>query len=172
MYCYILYLFLYIFCIYCYTLYLFSYIFYLFCYALYMIISVFFIRFETIYRIFVFLLIKFRIIMLKINLHPICRLRGVAYPRRFFTELGINHLSVSKLLKGETTSLRLEHIEKICLALRCTPNDLLEWTPDKSFSADSAHPLHAIAPRKNIDRLLERLGNMSYEEMERMMEEE
>ena len=109
--------------------------------------------------------------MLKFNLHPFFKVRGVGNPRRFLIDLGINHISAAKLLKGEMTSLRLEHIEKICLALRCTPNDLLEWTPDNTFSADAAHPIHAIAPRKNIDRLLDKLGNMSYEEMERLVGE-
>lgn len=33
----------------------------------------------------------------------------------------------------ETTSVRFETLEKICLALHCTPNDLFEST-DKNFN--------------------------------------
>lgn len=110
--------------------------------------------------------------MLKFNLHPFLKMRRVVNARRYLIDLGINHITAAKLLKGEMTSLRLEHIEKICLALRCTPNDLLEWTPDKSFSTDSAHPIHTLVPHKNVDKLLDKLNTMSYEEMERLMGDE
>lgn len=110
--------------------------------------------------------------MLKFNLHPFLKMRRVANPRRFLIDLNINHITAAKLLKGEMTSLRLEHIEKICLALRCTPNDLLEWTPDKNSLTDSSHPINKIASRKNVERLLDKFNTMSYEELERLMIEE
>ena len=110
--------------------------------------------------------------MLKFNLHPFFKVRGVPNPRRFLIDLNINHISAAKLLKGEMTSLRLEHIEKICLALRCTPNDLLEWEPNKITRPDKDHPMYRLAQRKNFDRLLEKIGNLSPEELERLLGEE
>lgn len=40
---------------------------------------------------------------------------------------GISHQSLTKIAKNETTSIRFEHIESICKALECTPNELLGW---------------------------------------------
>ena len=46
-------------------------------------------------------------------------------------EVGITHYNLSKLVKNETTSIKFEHIEKICKALNCTPNDILGWDDNK-----------------------------------------
>lgn len=109
--------------------------------------------------------------MLTFNLTPFFRMRGVSQPRQFLIGLGINHVTARKLLKGEMTSLRLEHIEKICEALRCTPNDLLEWEPNKSSPLDKEHPLHGLAPRKNLDRLFDKIGRLSAAELEKLVGE-
>ena len=110
--------------------------------------------------------------MLKFNLHPFLKIRRVLYPRRLLINLKINPVSATRLLRGELNSLKLAHVEKICLALCCTPNDLLEWTPDKTFVDDGSHPIHKIAPRRNIDRLLNKPDTLSYEEIGRLMTEE
>ncbi|HBG40736.1 MAG TPA: hypothetical protein DDZ96_14155 [Porphyromonadaceae bacterium] len=108
--------------------------------------------------------------MLVFNLHPFLQIRGVTNPRRFLIDLGINHITAAKLLKGEMSSLRLEHVAKICQALRCTPNDLLEWVPDKNALLDAEHPLNKLASRKNIGLLLEKLGSMSYEDLVKLLQ--
>ncbi|MFR7913838.1 helix-turn-helix domain-containing protein [Eubacterium ramulus] len=40
---------------------------------------------------------------------------------------------MSKMCNQETTSIRFDTLEKICLALNCTPDDLFEST-DKQFN--------------------------------------
>ena len=42
-------------------------------------------------------------------------------------QANINHYNLSRLARNETTSIRFEHIENICKALECTPNELLGW---------------------------------------------
>lgn len=108
--------------------------------------------------------------MLKFNLYPIFRIRNVSNPRRFLIARGMNHISASKLLKGEQSSLRLKHVERICRALHCTPNDLLEWSPDANEVLDQAHPLRLLAPRKKVGALLNKLESLSIEEIERLLE--
>jgi len=41
---------------------------------------------------------------------------------------GISHYTVNKLNKGQ--NITTEIIEKICLALDCTPDDIMEIIPD------------------------------------------
>ena len=42
---------------------------------------------------------------------------------------GISHYTVNKLNKGQ--NITTEIIEKICLALKCTPDDIMEIIPDE-----------------------------------------
>ncbi len=41
-------------------------------------------------------------------------------------QTGIDNTSIGKICNGETKNIRLETMEKICKALNCTPNDLIE----------------------------------------------
>lgn len=40
-------------------------------------------------------------------------------------QTGIDNTSIGKICNGETKNIRLETMEKICIALNCTPNDIL-----------------------------------------------
>lgn len=46
---------------------------------------------------------------------------------------GIAANAISKMCNQETTSIRFDTLEKICIALNCTPDDLFEST-DKQFN--------------------------------------
>ena len=42
---------------------------------------------------------------------------------------GISHATVYKISNSETKMISFDTLEKICIALECTPNDLLEIEP-------------------------------------------
>lgn len=44
---------------------------------------------------------------------------------------GISQYSMLKIVKGETDSIKFENIEKICRALKVTPNDIFLLEYDK-----------------------------------------
>ncbi len=81
-----------------------------------------------------------------------------------------------RLLTNKTKRLALTHINIICKAINCTPNELFEWVPasrkDKKNNTTRqveeaippGHHLNKIAPR-NPSRLLEKLKNMTEEEI-------
>lgn len=49
--------------------------------------------------------------------------------------VGVTRQTMAKLVNGETASIKFEDLEKICLALDCTPDDLFvfeEKDPDRS----------------------------------------
>ncbi|HBF0595770.1 TPA: helix-turn-helix domain-containing protein [Clostridioides difficile] len=46
-------------------------------------------------------------------------------------QTGMTQQNMGKLASGQTTSIKFELLEKICLALECTPNDVLGWKSDK-----------------------------------------
>ncbi|HBF2507560.1 XRE family transcriptional regulator [Clostridioides difficile] len=46
-------------------------------------------------------------------------------------QTGMTQYNLNKLTSGQTTSIKFELLEKICIALDCTPNDVLGWKSDK-----------------------------------------
>ena len=91
--------------------------------------------------------------MLKFNLDAILYARGVKKKYPFLSKLGLTYRVARRLADGDTQMLRTNHIEKICLALNCTPNDLLQWTPEGNVAAD--HPLYALNRAQSVDILKE-----------------
>ncbi len=43
-------------------------------------------------------------------------------------ETNISHATIYKMVNNETTMISFDNIEKICMALNCTPNDVFELT--------------------------------------------
>lgn len=109
--------------------------------------------------------------MLRFNFANLARMRSDRAPRRFLMDLGLNHVLAAKLLQGEAQSIRLSQLETICEALRCTPNDLLEWKPDGSRSLDPDHPLRSLRSMHLQDRLADKLRSMSVSELEAFLAE-
>ena len=46
-------------------------------------------------------------------------------------QTGISANNIGKICNGETTNIRFDTMEKICKALNCTPNDLVEFDDPK-----------------------------------------
>lgn len=43
-------------------------------------------------------------------------------------ETNISHATIYKMVNNETTMISFDNLEKICIALNCTPNDIFELT--------------------------------------------
>lgn len=112
--------------------------------------------------------------MLRFNLNLILTKRNILHPRQFLIEqAGINHVTASNLLKGDAKLLRLTYVTKLCRALRCTPDELLEWVPAKGESAlPENHPLTKLANRaeeeKLVEKMIDKVGSMSPDELRAM----
>ena len=104
--------------------------------------------------------------MLTLNLYPIFKARGIERPYTFLVKAGFTPHSANVLLNSKTKTFRLDHIEKLCVILKCEPNDLLVWYPDKNEIIADDHPLaklkHGESP--TID-LMKTLLNMPYSEL-------
>ena len=104
--------------------------------------------------------------MLSLNLLPIFKARGIERPYSFLVKAGLTPHTANVLLNSKTKVFRLDHIEKLCLLLKCEPSDLLVWNPNKNEIIDKDHPLtklkHSGSP--TID-LKATLLNMPYKEL-------
>ena len=94
--------------------------------------------------------------MLKINLNKVFRLRGIAKPEKFLVQNGFTESIAYNITKTKTPALKLQNLNKLCSILSCTPNDLIEWTPDQSNPLPENHPLQKLKPAEvlNLSELL------------------
>ena len=72
-------------------------------------------------------------------------------------------------MASETIHFCPDHLERLCLLLNCTPNDLFDWREDGKTVVHDTHALRTLTKQKNdiqttlrelpLDKL-EKLGEM------------
>ena len=65
------------------------------------------------------------ILMIRITLDEILAIKGKT-KYWLAKETDINYQTLLLLQQNKTTSIRFETLEKICIALDCTPNDIIK----------------------------------------------
>jgi hypothetical protein len=72
-------------------------------------------------------------------------------------KLGFDYPQASRFLKKANPSVKIRHIEQLCIALNCTPNDLFEWKADTNTVLPENHSLNALARgagAKNLQQMV------------------
>lgn len=104
--------------------------------------------------------------MLSLNLTPIFKARGIEKPYTFLVKAGLTPHSTNHILGNKTRVYRLDHIELLCDALNCEPNDLLSWTPEKGKQYPNNYPLKNLQQNQNNENILETLTKLTYKELQ------
>ncbi|MCK9210753.1 MAG: helix-turn-helix transcriptional regulator [Ignavibacteriaceae bacterium] len=89
--------------------------------------------------------------MLKYNLDKIFKMRGINNPVQFLVSKGYSKDNAYRIVKGIAKNLQLYQMQDFCLWFNCTPNDLLEWTPDKQEDLATSPALMQLMPIKIED---------------------
>lgn len=89
--------------------------------------------------------------MLRLNLERIARLRGVKNISVEMQRNGINKQAAARYNRGEMVHFKLGHIEKLCLMLNCTPDDIIEWIPDKLLENNPTVALNKLKRKESFD---------------------
>lgn len=116
---------------------------------------------------------KSNIEMININLNRIFKARGIEQPYRFLVQNGFVSFTAHKYKNGKVEQMRLDHIERLCILLNCTPNDVFEWVPNDLLDDRPDHPLQQIRRRDKklqISQLLSKMPLHKLEEVERMLQ--
>lgn len=95
--------------------------------------------------------------MLKFNPKNIIAKRGIERTSAFLVgKIGMDPSTASRFLKTHCRSVRVSDIEKLCIALNCTPNDLFEWKPDADTVLPENHSIFALekTEAKNLQELV------------------
>lgn len=105
--------------------------------------------------------------MLKFNINRIMQLRGIARPYGFLVRNGFTRSTATNFTSGRATEIKVEHFQKLCLLLNCSPNDFFEWeTTAKSPSLNDNHALNSLIREKHAPSLAEIVKDMPIEKME------
>jgi hypothetical protein len=93
--------------------------------------------------------------MLKYNLERLFMLRGISKPASVLIKAGFPRGVAYRILENKIKTFTPSHIEKLCIAFDCTPNELMEWTPDSKYKLAETHPLQKLLPEEKIIDLRE-----------------
>ena len=90
--------------------------------------------------------------------------KGISNPVRFLMAKGFSQKSARLHLSRRVQRLTLKQLEKLCLALHCTPNDILGWQNRGEVLEGQSHPLEQLIPVPEDKIPLDKLANLSAEQ--------
>lgn len=108
--------------------------------------------------------------MLIFRLSRIFALRGIDKPFAYLVKIGFSRATASNLLNDRLIQVKVGHLETLCRALNCAPNDLFEWTPTEGRSVPENHPLNSLKREKAPARLSQIVKDIPVEKLH-MIEE-
>lgn len=91
--------------------------------------------------------------MLIFKLSRIFALRGIDKPFAFLVRHGLLRATASNLVNDRVLNVKVAHLEIVCRALNCTPNDLFEWKPDEAKPLPENHSLNSLKREKPAARI-------------------
>jgi DNA-binding Xre family transcriptional regulator len=106
--------------------------------------------------------------MIELQIKEMMKAKGIKSPYKQLVHAGMSYSTVQQYMTGKRGSVALEHIEIFCTMLRCTPNDLLAWTPSQKADGYPENPLQAIRKKPLLD-LEAKLKSMSVDELTRRL---
>ncbi len=100
--------------------------------------------------------------MLTLNLTPIFKARNIVKPYSFLIKAGFTAHTATDIANGQKTAYSLAHIELLCRALYCTPNDLFLWKETKDEPLAPGHPLREVTGfAEDANALMDQLHTLS-----------
>ena len=100
--------------------------------------------------------------------------RGIQKASGFLAKLGFTYSKAIRFLENKQSNIKLRDLEKFCIALNCTPNDLLEWKPDANTVVPETHALNALKNSGNSKSLQDLVKDIPAERLkliENLLEE-
>ena len=104
--------------------------------------------------------------MLRLNLQPIFKARGIDRPHAFLVRAGFTAHSAHVIVNSHLKVVKLQHIEILCEKLNCEPNDLLLWTPDNNNPIADSHPLYNLRDTRSASETT--LRDMPYKQLKEL----
>lgn len=103
--------------------------------------------------------------MLKLNINRLLATHYIKTPVGHLMKYRIGRNTTYRLLNNKFSALRISHIERLCYAFKCTPNDLFEWIPPEGEAHVEENPLRELI-RKDEESIRSMLAKLSQSELE------
>jgi len=103
--------------------------------------------------------------MLVFNPQRMFALRMIDKPHSMLVKNGFAKSSATNLLKYLNLRITVEHVEKLCLILNCTPNDLFEWRSRANESIPENHALNSLKRHEKSENLTDLIKNIPVEKL-------
>lgn len=101
-------------------------------------------------------------------------IRGIQNATAYMVNIGLAYPVTYRYLRHESKSISIKNIEKLCIALNCTPNDLFEWKPDADAVVPENHSLHQlgkVGEAKTLRQLVKDIPSDKLKLVENFLEE-
>ncbi|QQS37298.1 MAG: helix-turn-helix domain-containing protein [Ignavibacteriales bacterium] len=108
--------------------------------------------------------IRQEINMLTYNLQLLFRQRAIKNPVSFLMKAGFNRQTALRIKNNKFKALKLSQVEKLCIALYCTPNDLIQYIPNPQKPI-SNHPLTNLVHKEQSEHLANFLDDIPIEKL-------
>ena len=89
--------------------------------------------------------------MLNYNFSRVFKARGIDKPFTYLCNSGFSDQFATKVKNNKIKRLGLKEMEKLCLLLKCTPNDFMEWIPDADYDNIDNHPMDYLKKTYEVD---------------------
>ena len=112
--------------------------------------------------------------MLYFDIKRILKTRGIDEPYRWLVKNGFVPQTVHSWLNYQLGYIKPDHLERLCLLLNCTPNDLFDWREDGKTVVHDTHALRTLtkqAPDTSLQRALSELPLDKLEKLGEMLAE-
>lgn len=103
--------------------------------------------------------------MLRLNVMPVFKARGIEKPYYYLVKLGLSPLKVNNILNNGVDSLKFRHMELLCKVLVCEPSDLFVWSPDKNVFYPENHPLQKLKSKPIPIDVQQALSTIPYQDL-------
>ncbi len=95
--------------------------------------------------------------MLTFNFARIFKARGIEKPFSYLVNAGYSDNFATRVANSKMEKMNLKDVEKLCVMLQCTPNDLLEWIPNAKEANAEKHPLATLRRKGSSTQLKQML---------------
>lgn len=103
--------------------------------------------------------------MLTFNFPRVFKARGIDRPFSFLVNHGYSTNMATRIVNNRTRQVNVKDIEKLCLILKCTPNDFFDWVPGNNDIDIAQHPLNAIKRSDKIVQLAQLVNNIPMDKL-------
>lgn len=110
-----------------------------------------------------------------VSFKRVFRARGIDRPYSYLVKLGYSNNLASRIANNRVYQFNLTQVEKLYEILKCTPNDLLQWIPEKKDVDIENHPLISMIRTDKVTHLTKLLNSVPLDklsEIEEMIKKE